>query len=75
MDIFDMQSSPAAAALEPAPVAGTIDEDQAHGLRCGGKEVSATVPVLLHSNFRRATACTRRHYQPEIGLVDQRRSL
>src|SRR5262249_31716901 len=47
--------------LAPVPVAGAIDEDAAHGLRCGGKEMSASVPVLLCAGADQA----------QIGLVDQ----
>src|SRR5207302_11431762 len=67
-DVFEAQSPPTAAALEPAPLAGTVDEDAAHGLCGGGKEMSAALPELP---FTRFTAPTRRHHEPEIGLMNQ----
>src|SRR5262249_21188977 len=45
VDVFEAQSPPAAAALEPAPVAGAVDEDAAHGLGGGSEEMPAAVPV------------------------------
>src|SRR5690349_12511143 len=38
IDLVEVKSPPAAAALEPAAIAGTIDEDAAHGLGGRGEE-------------------------------------
>lgn len=46
LDVVKVQSPPVTAALESVPFAGTIDEDAAHGLGRGGKEMSAAVPTL-----------------------------
>src|SRR5207248_11158150 len=63
IDLIEAEASPVATALESALVVVAIDQDTAHGLGDGGKEVSVAVPVLD----------LLRSHQAQVRFVDQRR--
>src|SRR5262249_44470346 len=63
--LLEVQADALAAPLLAPLATGVIDEDAAHGLRRGGEEVAATVPVLRSLDV----------HQPEVGFVNQGRGL
>src|SRR5207237_6131240 len=64
-ELVEVQANAIATPFLALLATSIIDQDAAHGLGRGGKEVAAAVPVL---GFVRV-------HQPEVGLVDQGRGL
>jgi hypothetical protein len=60
--IEQIEPNASAAAVEPIPIAGVVDQDTAHGLGSGGEEVRPAVELLVAD-------------QAEASLVDEGRGL